>query len=111
MVISLKMASEKVVQIFFCGSDDASFDIWIDICIDRVPNDDPLHRIIASIERVGEHLPRHVLCWPTEHGVSDKLSQAERMEMRNFNPNTYASFAPAPNTPSIIVGRYAIKYE
>jgi hypothetical protein len=104
------MASEKVVQIFFCGSDDATFDMWIDICIDMVPKDDPLHRIIASFERHGQRLSHHVLCWPYEYSVSDTLSKEELMEMRNLDTKTYKSFAPAPDTPCIIVGRYVVKY-
>ena len=43
---------QNVVQIILHCSDDSADDIWIDISIDAVPKNDPLHRVVKMYETV-----------------------------------------------------------
>lgn len=92
-----------VVQIIHHCSDDSASDVWYDISIDIVPKSDPIHRVLKMYQRVGLRMSRHIICWPNECAVSDRLSEQDLREMRS-----YTSYTPAEDASRVIVGRYVV---
>ena len=97
-----------VVQIIHHCSDDSASDVWYDISIDIVPKTDPIHRVLKMYQRVGLRMSRHIICWPNECAVSDRLSEQDLREMRALNLRAYTSYTPAEDAPRVIVGRYVV---
>ena len=101
----------NVIQIFFRGSDDPHNDRWYIIRTDLIHKDDNFHSVIALFDRVGTHLPQHVLCCPRAYSVSDNLTEKELKEMRDFDPSAYKMFDLQPGEPCVIVGCYMIIFD
>lgn len=102
---------QYVVQIIVRGSDDAIDDTWHDICINLVPDDDSIHRVIKLFDRVGYPLAKHVLCWPNETSTRDGVTEEELSVMRDFDPSKYKMYEPKPDKICIIKGRYMLKMD
>lgn len=96
-----------IVQIFFRGSDDPSFDMWIDISLEALPTDDPIHETLKLFDRVGKRLVGHVLCCPNHYDMTED----ELKIMRNFDPSKYKMYAPPPDRACVTKKRYVIKID